>query len=78
MFLVKGGEDLHLKAGADAIAAGPIVSPGSTVDIDSESRPVGPAWDIGAESQEQAGVRRFVAEEFSKRPTRRAMGAQVR
>jgi hypothetical protein len=30
---VKGGEDLHRKAGADSIAAGPIVSPGPLLTL---------------------------------------------
>ena len=43
-----GKEDLHLKSGSAAIDSGTTVS-GWSYDIDLESRPVGSAWDIGAD-----------------------------
>ena len=45
----KGGEDLHLKEGADAIKAGPNLSPASAIDIDRQIRPNGLTWDTGAD-----------------------------
>jgi len=44
-----GSIDLHLKSGADAIDTGVNPSAGFTDDIDEDSRPQGPQWDIGAD-----------------------------
>ena len=45
----KGGEDLHLGEGADAIEAGPNLSTASVMDVDGQARPNGQTWDIGAD-----------------------------
>jgi hypothetical protein len=44
-----GSEDLHLKAGSDAINVGTDLSGSFTHDIDADSRPIGAQWDIGAD-----------------------------
>jgi hypothetical protein len=47
--LTTGSEDLHLKAGADAIEAGTSLSTTFTDDIDGDTRPVNTSWDMGAD-----------------------------
>jgi hypothetical protein len=48
-----GTEDLHLKTGADALEAGTDLSAsGFRIDIDAQTRPGGPAWDIGADEKD--------------------------
>jgi len=47
--VTSGSEDLHLKAGADAIDAGTSLAGSFSDDIDSDSRPQGSGWDIGAD-----------------------------
>jgi hypothetical protein len=49
--LTGGAEDFHLKAGADALNAGTDLSLYFSTDIDLDTRPVGPAWDIGADER---------------------------
>ncbi len=46
-----GSYDLHLKSGSGAIDAGTDLSGSFTGDIDAETRPVGAAWDIGADER---------------------------
>jgi parallel beta-helix repeat protein len=47
--IAEGSEDLHLKPGADVVDQGMGLSGTLQDDIDGESRPRGPAWDIGAD-----------------------------
>ena len=47
--LTGGAEDLHLKAGADAIDVGTDLSANFFVDIDAQARPAGAGWDQGAD-----------------------------
>lgn len=47
--ITPGAENLHLKNGADAIDAAEDLSTNFTYDIDNESRPIGAAWDLGAD-----------------------------
>ena len=49
-----GTEDLHLKAGADAINAGTDLSGSFTDDIDGETRPIATYWDMGADETQLA------------------------
>src|SRR5262249_41354354 len=44
-----GSVDLHLLVGSDAVNKGAGLSATFTRDIDDEARPVGTAWDIGAD-----------------------------
>jgi hypothetical protein len=53
--LTAGSEDFHLKAGADAIDAGTSLAGSFTDDIDGDTRPLGAAWDIGADEGGGAG-----------------------
>ncbi len=47
--IAPGSIDLHLKSGADAVGAASDLSAFFTADIDAETRPVGAAWDMGAD-----------------------------
>ncbi|MFC1610739.1 right-handed parallel beta-helix repeat-containing protein [Myxococcota bacterium] len=47
--ITPGSEDLHLRAGADAIDAGADLSSSFYRDIDGQLRPTGLGWDIGAD-----------------------------
>ena len=44
-----GAEDLHLKEGSDAIEHGADLSTTFAHDIDGDTRPLGAAWDMGAD-----------------------------
>ena len=41
--------DLHLRSGSDAINAGKDLSASFSDDIDGQTRPIGAAWDVGAD-----------------------------
>jgi hypothetical protein len=47
--ITASSEDLHLKAGADAIDTGTDLSGSFADDIDGDARPIGAQWDIGAD-----------------------------
>ena len=52
--ITAGSENLHLKAGADAIDTGTDLSGSFSDDIDGETRPGGAQWDIGADETNAA------------------------
>ena len=49
--LTVGARDLHLRAGADAAAAGIVLHPAFSTDIDGQARPVTRSqfWSMGAD-----------------------------
>ena len=52
--ITASSEDLHLKAGSDAINVGSDLSGSFTHDIDADTRPIGAQWDIGADETSAA------------------------
>ena len=60
-----GSEDFHLKSGADAIDVGTDLSGSFTNDIDGDTRPIGAAWDIGADETASGLVAHWTFDEGS-------------
>ncbi|MCH7474805.1 MAG: DUF2341 domain-containing protein, partial [Gemmatimonadetes bacterium] len=63
--ITAGSENLHLKAGADAIDTGTDLSGSFSDDIDGDSRPIGAQWDIGADETSAAGASLTLADHAS-------------